>query len=219
MDAIGNRDASLDAAHAYVRAVLDASRICEEFVIWCTPQFGYLRLGDEASTGSSLMPQKRNPDPLELVRGTSAELTGSYAGALATLAGTALSYHRDLQITKRSVMSIVERALQALSAFERSLRYVHFDRERMTALAGESYTVATDVADALIAHGSSARAAHAAVGAAVRESERTGQPPPWPDARQSVELKRTAGSTHPDAVRRSLEELSRSIAAFSVDPA
>lgn len=207
MGAIGNRDAPLDLAHAVVRAVMSASRICEELVIWCTPNFGYVRLGDAASTGSSLMPQKRNPDPFELVRATSASLIGRFAGALASCSGLALSYHRDLQITKSTVIATVEEGSAALDAFSRALAHVQFNRGRMTALAGEGFTVATDVADRLIAKGSSAREAHAAVGSSIRASEEDGTPLNWPDARASVNGKVTTGSTQPDAVRETLHAL------------
>jgi argininosuccinate lyase len=212
MDAIGNRDAALDTAHAFVRAVLGASRICEELIIWCTPAFGYARLGDAASTGSSLMPQKRNPDPFELVRGTSAALVGQYAGALASVSGVALSYHRDLQITKGAVISIAEQGLTTLDAFARALPHVTFNYGRMTATAGEQFTVATDVADAFIASGMTARAAHAQVGAAIRESEASGTLPPWPDARASVAGKVTSGSTNPAAVDAALASIEAEIA-------
>lgn len=212
MDAIGNRDVALDLAHACVRALADASRVCEELIIWCTPNFGYVRLGDAASTGSSLMPQKRNPDPLELVRATSAEVTGRFAGALATTSGIALSYHRDLQITKRAIITIAEQALAALQAFSLALQHLQFNRGRMSALAGEGFTVATDVADALIAKGATAREAHAAVGAAILANERDGSALDWPDARSSVEGKATAGSTQPGAVREALAQLQTEIA-------
>lgn len=212
MDAIGNRDAALDAAHAFVRSVLNASRVCEELVIWCTPNFGYARLGDEASTGSSLMPQKRNPDPFELVRAISAEVIGRYAGALAATSGIALSYHRDLQICKRAVIGAIEESAAALEAFALALEHVQFNRGRMTALAGEGYTVATDVADALIASGSTARQAHARVGAEILASERDGHAPDWPDARASIEGKKTAGSTQPQAIKSALEALQTEIA-------
>jgi argininosuccinate lyase len=212
MDAIGNRDAALHTAHAFVRAVLSASRICEELILWCTPAFGYARLGDAASTGSSLMPQKRNPDPFELVRGTSATLIGQYAGALASVSGLALSYHRDLQVTKAAVVSIVERAVAALDAFARALPHVQFNHGRMTAMAGEGYTVATDVADALIAGGLTARAAHAQVGEAIRTAEESGQPPEWPDASASVQGKVTPGSTNPSAVDAALTSLEADLA-------
>ena len=211
MDAIGNRDTALDLAHGCVRALINASRVCEELVIWCTPNFGYVRLGDEASTGSSLMPQKRNPDPFELVRATSASLVGHYAGALASCSGIALSYHRDLQITKRAILDTVEDGVAALGAFARALAHVQFNRGRMTALAAEGFTVATDVADSLIAGGASAREAHATVGAAVVANERDGTPLDWPDARRSVEGKATTGSTRPDAVRKALHDLKAQI--------
>ncbi|MGZ3499043.1 MAG: argininosuccinate lyase [Vulcanimicrobiaceae bacterium] len=227
LDAIGNRDTALDLAHAYVRAVLDASRVSEELVLWCTPAFGYVRLGDAASTGSSLMPQKRNPDPFELVRGTAANLTGAYAGALATTAGVALSYHRDLQQTKGAIIDVAERGSRALRAFERAFAHVDFNRQRMSEVAGNGYTVATDLADALIARGVSAREAHAFVGGAVARAEAEGRPLNADDVRllaqfagidafdaplepfDSVAAKRTSGSTSPQAVRESIDALRR----------
>jgi argininosuccinate lyase len=212
MDAIGNRDAALDTAHAHVRAVLDASRVSEELILWCTPAFGYARLGDAASTGSSLMPQKRNPDPFELVRGASAALIGEYAGALASTSGLALSYHRDLQVTKAAVLAIVERALAVLDAFAGALTHVQFDVQRMTEAAGNHYTVATDVADAFIASGVTARAAHARVGETIRASEESGVLPDWPDARASVEGKVTIGSTAPGHVEATLAAIERDLA-------
>lgn len=211
MDAIGNRDAALDAAHAFVRSVLDTSRICEELIIWCTPAFGYARLGDAASTGSSLMPQKRNPDPFELVRATAADLTGRFAGALSTTAGLALSYHRDLQITKGTIIGIVETALRTLEAFALAIRHVEFNRDRMTATAGDHFTVATDVADTLIASGATAREAHAAVGAQILASENNGAPLDWPEPHVSVDGKVTSGSTNPAAFARALALLRSSI--------
>lgn len=230
MDAIGNRDIALDLAHAAVRSMVNASRICEELVLWSTPAFGYVRLGDAASTGSSLMPQKRNPDPFELVRATANELTGRFAGALASVAGIALSYHRDLQITKRAVLEIVETASAAFTAFALALGHIAFDRERMNASADAHFTVATDVADALIAAGVNARKAHASVGNAVRNAEaqlrglqdadlqalarRHGLSTlaaPL-DAKNSVRAKRSYGSTHPDEVKNALAALNVEIA-------
>ncbi len=212
MDAIGDRDAAFDVAHAFVRALVAASRISEELVIWCTPQFGYARLGDAASTGSSLMPQKRNPDPFELVRALSADAIGRYAGALASTSGVALSYHRDLQIAKRAVIEILENGVGALQAFAAAIAHVTFDRARMNALAGESYTVATDVADALVLQGTGARTAHAEVGQAIAAHERGEAAIDWPDANASINGKRTFGSTHPEAVRLALSHIASGIA-------
>jgi argininosuccinate lyase len=232
MDAVGTRDAALDAAHAYVRAVTDASRLCAEIVLWATPAYGYVRLGDASSTGSSLMPQKRNPDPFELIRGGACELTGLYAGALGSLAGLPLSYQRDLQQTKRMAIEAIERGDAMLRAFARALADVTFVREKMTANAASGYAVATDVADALILAGCSARRAHELVGGAVREAETQGRPlsngdltalaklagiatleAPL-DAASSVGAKRTAGSTAPYAVAGALASLEAELNAI-----
>jgi argininosuccinate lyase len=200
--------------------------VSEELVIWCTPAFGYVRLDDAAATGSSLMPQKRNPDPFELVRAHAAAANGALAAALGTTTGIALSYHRDLQETKACVIRAVERGLAALGAFARALSYVRWNGETMSARATDGYTVATDVADALVARGVTARAAHELVGNAVGAAERAGRPlgeadlealarsahlsmplnAPL-DARASVRAKQTIGSTAPDAVAAAISEL------------
>ncbi|GAC1307391.1 MAG: argininosuccinate lyase [Vulcanimicrobiaceae bacterium] len=232
LDAIGNRDLALDLVHAVARALGAASRASEELVLWCTPAFGYARLDDAASTGSSLMPQKRNPDPFELVRAHAAAANGALAAALGTTTGIALSYHRDLQETKAIAIRAIERGLAALDAFAAAFAYVRYEGAAMSARAGDGYTVATDVADALIARGVPARRAHALVGTMVGNAERArrdlaasdldaladaaglGRPLDAPlDARASVNAKRTAGSTHPDAVARALDELEASLTA------
>jgi len=232
MDAIGTRDGVLDVAHACARALADASRISAELVLWSTPAFGYVRLGDASSTGSSLMPQKRNPDVFELVRGIASEVTAKYFGALNTTVGIPLSYHKDLQETKRLAIGAIERGLVALDAFERALRDTAFVRGAMNARAADAYTIATDIADALIAAGVSARDAHAFVGAAVRaaeESRRTLNADDLAaiardaglaslhaplDARASVDAKATSGSTAPAAVRAGLAGLAEELDAL-----
>jgi argininosuccinate lyase len=233
LDAIGNRDAALDLAHACVRAVVDLSRIAEELIAWSAPAYDYVRLGDAASTGSSLMPQKRNPDPLELVRARAAKLIGAYAGALGTLCGLAPSYQRDLQETKAQAIAIVEEALTVTEAFGRACETSVFRREPMNAAALDGYTIATDVADALIAQGTSARAAHGLVGAAVARAESESRPlgvedlarlalqigsatldAPL-DARSSVAAKRTRGSTAPGDVQSQIASLESELARLS----
>ncbi|HVA27014.1 MAG TPA: argininosuccinate lyase [Candidatus Baltobacteraceae bacterium] len=213
MDAVGTRDAALDVAHAYVRACVDASRIAEELVIWATPAFGYVKLGDASSTGSSLMPQKRNPDIFELTRGVASAQIGTYAGALSSLTGMALSYHRDLQETKRQIVDGIERAARALAAFERALADTTFVRDACNAHAADGYAVATDMADALIAQGTSARDAHAQIGALVRRAEEAGEPLDL-SARASVEGKVTYGSTSPAAVRAAIASLVDELESF-----
>ncbi len=229
LDAIGDRDVALDLLHAVARAVVAASRVSEELVLWCTPAFGYARLADAASTGSSLMPQKRNPDPFELVRASAARVTGALSGAMGSATGIALSYHRDLQETKSLVLRGTERGLAALDAFARAFSGVTYNGARMRALAGDGFTVATDLADAAILAGASARDAHAAVGAAVACADAEGRAldprdvaaiarelglaaldaPLDPDA--SIAAKRTSGSTNPREVALALDDLEREL--------
>jgi len=232
MDAIGTRDTVLDVAQVCARTLADASRVSAELVLWAMPALGYVRLGDASSTGSSLMPQKRNPDIFELVRGCASEVAGLYLGALNSTIGLPLSYHRDLQETKRLAILAAERSLAVLEAFELALRDTSFVPDRLNARAGEGYTVATDLADALIAAGVSAREAHALVGGAVRAAEDAGRPldardldalakaaglgalrAPL-DPRASVAAKVTSGSTSPSAVRAGLAALAAELDAL-----
>ena len=226
LDTVGDRDVALDLLHAVARALVAASRVSEELVLWCTPAFGYATLDDAASTGSSLMPQKRNPDPFELVRASAARVAGAYAGAVASTTGIALSYHRDLQETKSLILRGTERGLAALDAFASAFAHTHWNAAAMARRANDGYVVATDIADGLIARGVTARAAHAAVGAAVARAAAedrplsrsdlaaiaadTGIEPPFEapfDALASVLAKRTIGSTNPDAIRVAIDGL------------
>jgi argininosuccinate lyase len=223
LDSIGEREVALDLLHAGSRAAIAASRASEEFVMWTTPAFGYARLGDAASTGSSLMPQKRNPDPFELVRAAAGRINGAYAGALATTTGIGLSYHKDLQETKALVIRGTEHALATLDAFARAFSHLVFNESVMTARAGDGYTVATDLADAVILRGKTARAAHRDVGERVLRAELEGRALDASDtialgiagvavdARGSVDGKRTAGSTKPAAVADSIARTNREI--------
>ena len=227
LDSVGDRDVALDLLHAAVRAAVAASRPSEELVIWATPAFGYVQLDDAASTGSSLMPQKRNPDPFELVRAAGARAIGVYAGALASTNGVALSYHRDLQQTKALVIEGTEAALAALDAFRRAFAHVRFNETATGANAGDGYTVATDLADSLILGGASAREAHRAVGERVvvaeeerraldvRDAAALGVPDAPVEPRESVLGKRTAGSTAPGAVAASIAATRDAMATLS----
>ena len=223
LDSVGDRDVALDLLHAAARAATAASRPSEEFVLWTTPAFNYARLGDAAATGSSLMPQKKNPDPFELVRAAAARTLGTYAGALASASGIGLSYHRDLQETKAQIVHGTEHALAALDAFGRAFDELRFNEAAMTAKAADGYTVATDLADAMIVAGATARDAHAAVGERVLAAERDGRSLDATDttalgiagapldAAASIAAKRTSGSPHPDRVAASIAATQREI--------
>ena len=227
LDAVGDRDVLLDLLHAAVRLAVACSRPSEELVVWATPAFGYVRLDDAASTGSSLMPQKRNPDPFELVRAAGARAVGALAGALATTNGLALSYHRDLQETKAAALAGIEDALRAADAFRRAFAHVRFDDARVATRAGDGYTVATDLADALVLAGASARDAHRRVGERVLVAEEQGRALDADDvtalglheapvtAFASVRAKQTTGSTHPDAVAASIAATRAAAAALA----
>ena len=227
LDAVGDRDVLLDFLNACMRAVVFASRPSEELVLWATPAFGYVRLDDAASTGSSLMPQKRNPDPFELIRGNAGTLIGAYTGAVSTLKGVALSYHRDLQETKHIVIEAGSKALASIQAFRHAFAHVRFQHETMTARAGDGYTVATDLADALILTGATAREAHRAVGERVLLAEtedreldagdlaHLGLTDAPLDPAASVRAKRSAGSTNPDEVRTAIASTRARIANIS----
>jgi len=176
------------------------------------------------------MPQKRNPDPFELVRAAAARTGGAYSGALASTTGIGLSYHRDLQETKALIVRGTEHALAALDAFARAFDQLIFNEDVMTAHAADGYTVATDLADALIMSGKTARAAHRAVGERVlqaeirrrpldgRDADALGIPAAPTDALGSVEGKRTSGSTSPAAVSQSIAETMTDIAALTGPP-
>lgn len=210
LDAIGTRDGALDVAHAYVRAAVDASRLAAELIAWAAPAYGYVRLGDASSTGSSLMPQKRNPDIFELTRAQASALTAAYAGALGTLTGLPLSYYRDLQETKRLVLDIIRRGGAGLAAFARALADTSFDHAACTARAADGFTVATDMAEALIRDGMAPRDAHRVVGEAVRRAEAEGAALPL-SAAASVRAKATAGSTAPAQVRAAIAALTAAL--------
>ncbi len=232
LDAIGNRDGALDLISAFARTLTDASRIAADIVLWTSPAFGYVTLADAASTGSSLMPQKRNPDPFELVRAAAARAVACNSGAQATLHGLGLSYHRDLQETKSLIVEGSENALRALRAFRVALGHVRFNRDAMQERSTAGYTIATDIADALISAGISPREAHALTGSLVaaaeqnhRElcaadiaglAERAGVKIEVPlGAMDSICAKKTAGSTHPSEVLRAIEELENVTASFA----
>ncbi len=229
LDTVGDRDVALDLLHAAARAAIAASRPSEEFVLWTTPAFNYAKLGDAAATGSSLMPQKKNPDPFELVRAAAARSLGTYTGALASTTGVGLSYHRDLQETKAQIVRGTEHALAALDAFGRAFDELRFNESAMTARAADGYTVATDLADAMIAGGVTARAAHAAVGERVLRAERSGRPLDATDlaalgvsdapldGSASIAAKRTSGSPHPARVTDSIAATQRELEAIAKD--
>ncbi len=174
LDAVSDRDFVVETLAAIALGMVHLSRLAEEIAWWSNPRFGFVRVADAYSTGSSMMPNKKNPDPAELVRGRAARVIGELAGCLAMLKGLPLAYQRDLQ---ESVAPLFD----AVSVYSTSLRVMTglvgtlvIDVERMAEAASEGYTTATAVADTLVRRGVAFRTAHHIVGALVAQAEGAG---------------------------------------------
>jgi argininosuccinate lyase len=174
IDGTAARDFVAEFAFATAMIGVDLSRQAEEVVLWATPEFGFVTLDDGYSTGSSIMPQKKNPDIAELARGKSGRLIGNLAGLLATLKGLPLAYNRDLQEDKEPVFDSVDTLEVLLPAFTGQVATLRFATERMAALAPQGFSLATDVAEWLVRRGVAFRVAHELAGACVRACEQRG---------------------------------------------
>jgi argininosuccinate lyase len=173
IDAVGDRDFVAEALFALSTLGVHLSRLAEDLILFGSSEFGFVRYGDAFSTGSSMMPQKRNPDALELARGSGARTLGALVGLLATIKGLPSGYNKDLQEDKRFLFDAVDGMLLLLPAVSGSLATLTFNTEQMRA-AVTSTMMATDLADYLVRKGVMFRDAHAAVGKLVREAETRG---------------------------------------------
>jgi argininosuccinate lyase len=229
IDAVSDRDFA--AEFLFVTALLGVhlSRIGEEVILWATSEFGWVRLDDAWSTGSSIMPQKKNPDIAELARGKSGRFIGNLTGLLATLKGLPLAYDRDLQEDKEPVFDTVDQLLTLLPAVSGMIATLEFDTERLAAAAPAGFALATDVAEWLVRQGVAFREAHEISGAFVAFCEQRGVDLPAltddqlaaVDARLTPEVRgvlsvpgalraRSAvGGTSPDRVTDQLDQLTR----------
>jgi argininosuccinate lyase len=174
LDAVSDRDFVVEALAAIALCMVHLSRLAEEITWWSNPRFGFVRAADSFSTGSSMMPNKKNPDPAELVRGRAARVIGSLTGILALLKGLPLAYQRDLQEDKPPLFEAAATLEGSLGVMAGLISTLTVDRDRMRAAAGEGYITATAVADALVRRGVAFRAAHHIVGTLVAEAERGG---------------------------------------------
>lgn len=173
MDAVGDRDFVAELLFAVAMMGTHLSRLSEDLIIYGSSEFGFVQFGEAFTTGSSMMPQKRNPDPLELARGSGARAIGDLTTLLATLKGLPSGYNKDLQDDKRVLFDAVDTMLLVLPAVAGALQEIRFNAKRMRS-AISSTMMATDLADYLVEKGASFREAHAAVGALIRESESEG---------------------------------------------
>jgi len=174
LDGVGDRDFVVEALAAFALCMVHLSRLAEEITWWSNPRFGFVRAADSFSTGSSMMPNKKNPDPAELVRGKAARVIGALSGTLALLKGLPLAYQRDMQEDKPPLFDAAATLEASLLVMAGMVATMTVDRDRMRAAAGEGYTTATAVADALVRRGVAFRAAHHVVGVLVAAAERSG---------------------------------------------
>ena len=174
VDAVSDRDFIAEMLFAATMIATHLSRLGEDLVIYGSSEFGFVQFGDRYTSGSSMMPQKRNPDALELARGSAARMLGNLTSLLATLKGLPSSYNKDLQDDKRTLFDAVDTLLLVLPAVAGALAECVFQPERMKAACASSM-MATDVADYLVRKGASFREAHGAVGSLIRAAETSGK--------------------------------------------
>ncbi|HAT1213411.1 argininosuccinate lyase [Corynebacterium striatum] len=174
LDGTASRDFASETAFVLAQISVDMSRLAEEIIYWCTPEYGYVTLDDAWSTGSSIMPQKKNPDVAELTRGKTGRLIGNLSGLLATLKAQPLAYNRDLQEDKEPIVDSVAELNLLLPAMTGLVSTLVFHEDRMRELAPRGFTLATDLAEWMVRQGVPFREAHEASGACVQIAEKRG---------------------------------------------
>ena len=233
MDAVSDRDFLLDLTYACSVAMMHLSRMCEEFIYWSSNEFQFIRLSDAYSTGSSIMPQKKNPDFAELIRGKVGRVYGDLMGLLTTLKGLPLAYNKDMQEDKEGVFDAVDTLSDSLVVMTGMIRTMTVNADAMRKGAHGGFMAATDLADYLVGKGMPFRDAHAVVGKLVLECEKRGktlqelsvdelkQANPLFDAGalDAVDIDKivarriTAGGTGHDAVKVQLDQARERLAA------
>ncbi len=164
LDGVADRDFALDTLFACSVIAIHVSRLSEEIILWSSAEFGFVRLDDAFATGSSIMPQKKNPDIAELGRGKTGRIIGDLVGLLTTLKGLPLAYNKDMQEDKEGVFDAVDTILALLDVFPPMVETLRFNTDRMADAAVADFSLATDAADVLARHGVPFREAHAVVG-------------------------------------------------------
>jgi argininosuccinate lyase len=226
LDSVSDRDFVLELAAALSILMVHLSRLAEELVLWNTREFGFITLDDAVATGSSIMPQKKNPDVAELIRGKTGRVCGNLAGLLTVMKGLPLAYNSDMQEDKEQLFDSLDAAAGCLSAMTRLMEATTFNTERMAAATRGDFSTATDLADYLVRQGMPFREAHGVVGRIVRWCEENGKTLEDLDAADlqrfsdrfeagseqlvtvagSVSARRSPGGTSPEQVERQLAQ-------------
>ena len=229
LDAVSDRDFALDYLFALSGIATHLSRLAEDFVLFASQEFSYVTLPDEYSTGSSLMPQKKNPDCWELIRGKTGRITGALVSLLTTLKGLPTSYQRDLQEDKEALFSADEQISDMIIVAAGAISATQFRDDKLTALASNPALLATEAADYLVRKGVPFRQAHDLVGKLLREAEK--QDKNWIElplaelqkispefgadfaknlnVETALAAKRVPGGTSPDSVRAAIADLEK----------
>ena len=210
VDAVSDRDFALDLAYASSTTAIHLSRLGEDIVLWATAEFGFVVLADEIATGSSLMPQKKNPDIAELLRGRTGRALGSFVALATVLKGLPLAYDRDLQEDKIALFAAADNLFDCLEAAAILVEHLEFDRGRLAAAAADPSLLATDAAEELVRARVSFRKAHEEVGRQVRDGEFKA---PW-SARASLAKRDLPGGPNPRRVAARARALRREAAAL-----
>jgi argininosuccinate lyase len=171
IDAVSDRDFAIEFCACAALAMTHLSRFCEELILWSNPRFGFVTIADAFTTGSSIMPQKKNPDVAELIRGKTGRVNGHLVALLTLMKGQPLAYNRDNQEDKEPLFDVVDTVTASLAVFTEMLGGIKVQREAMAAAAREGHATATDFADYLVRKGMPFRDAHEAVAQAVRYAE------------------------------------------------
>ena len=210
VDAVSDRDFALDLAYASSSTAIHLSRLGEDIVLWATAEFGFVVLADEIATGSSLMPQKKNPDIAELLRGRTGRALGSFIALATVLKGLPLAYDRDLQEDKIALFAAADNLFDCLEAAAILVEHLEFDRGRLAATAADPSLLASDAAEELVSARVSFRKAHEEVGRQVRDGEFKA---PW-SARASLAKRDLPGGPNPRRVAARARALRREAAAL-----
>ena len=229
MDAVSDRDFAVEFLAACAILGMHLSRFAEDLILWSSQELGFVTLPDAFATGSSIMPQKKNPDVAELIRGKTGRLYGNLLSLLTTLKGLPMTYNRDLQEDKEPVFDSVDTIKASLGVLSAMLPQLHVNRERMAAAATAGYTLATELADYLSSKGVPFREAHGIVGAIVRHCVQhnlglealsleqlrgfstrfAADVRKWLRADAAVRRRRAVGGTSPENIRRQLRRHSK----------
>jgi argininosuccinate lyase len=231
MDAVSDRDFILEFLFASSALMMHLSRMSEEMVIWSSQEFAFVNLPDALSTGSSIMPQKKNPDLPELVRGKTGRIYGHLMGMLTTMKGLPLTYNKDMQEDKEAIFDTVDTVGHCLKVMTCLLKEIHFNKDRMDEALKKGYLAATDLADYLVGKGVAFRRAHETVGKIILYAMEEGKEldqltleemrnfseeidkdvHPWLDPALCVTRRELPGGTGPETVRKRLDEAKREI--------